>query len=411
MIKPSNKKLNILLSSYSVNPYLGSEDSVGWNWTVQLSKIFPNSTIYLVTKKFNEKDTRRGLKEFGLTNVKLIIVDVPNALNWFREKHSAFHHMYYMLWQEYAYKWAKKSGIHFDIIHHITMGNYRITGKMYKFKDSYTIFGPVGGGQITPPSLKSYYGKAGYYETFRELVNKVFMHLPTYKKRLASFSKLYAVNNETQNIMKQVSGKECDRICDIAIAPDMKNLEINHNDNDTVELIYLGRFIELKGIMLLIDVAKEIKSSRPFHISLYGAGELQNKMQEKIDEYKINDRISIAGSIDHTQVSEVYKDADIFVHPTFRDSGGVVFVEAMAHKLPVVALNQSFQAELNENECGLFVNIHQSKEDIVKEFAENIAKLIDNYDLRTQLGNNGYNYANNTLTLENKVKTIYKDFI
>ena len=70
--------------------------------------------IILLTKKFNEKDTRRGLKEFNIQHVELVIVDVPNALNWFREKHSAFHHMYYILWQHWAWLWVKHSGIRFD---------------------------------------------------------------------------------------------------------------------------------------------------------------------------------------------------------------------------------------------------------------------------------------------------------
>ena len=91
--------MNILLSAYSVNPYRGSEDAVGWNWTTTLSKKFPNSTIYLVTKEFNAEDTKRGIEEYGLNNVKLVIVDVPKPLNWFREKHSIFHHGYYLLWQ------------------------------------------------------------------------------------------------------------------------------------------------------------------------------------------------------------------------------------------------------------------------------------------------------------------------
>lgn len=403
--------MNILLSAYSVNPYLGSEDAVGWNWAINLSKQFPDSTIYILTKRFNEEATKRGIEEYGLNNVKLIISDVPDALNWFREKHSAFHHMYYILWQKYAYKWAKNSGIKFDIIHHVSMGNYRIIGSMYKFKDAFTIFGPVGGGQVTPKPLKCYYTKAGKYENFRELVNKIFEYLPSYKKNLAKFDMILAVNSETQEKMQKASGKECIRLCDISIPSELKSLNINHEDNEPVNIIYIGRLIELKGIMLLIDVAKRIKTDKKFHISLYGDGELKQAIQDKIDEYGINDIISIEGTVDHTEISNIYKNADIFVHPTFRDSSGAVFVEAMAHKLPIVSLNNSFQKELNDNNCGLFVNINQSKDEIVEEYADKIKQLIENYPLRLELGQNGYEYTNNQLTLSNKIKIIYKDFI
>lgn len=30
--------VNYLISAYSVNPYKGSEDSIGWNWVLQYEK-------------------------------------------------------------------------------------------------------------------------------------------------------------------------------------------------------------------------------------------------------------------------------------------------------------------------------------------------------------------------------------
>lgn len=404
--------MNILLSAYSVNPYKGSENAVGWNWTTTLSKHFPDSTIYLVTKEFNAEDTRRGIEEFGLNNVKLIITDVPKALNWFREKHSIFHHGYYILWQKYAYRWAKKSKIKFDIIHHVSMGNYRITGDMYKFKDAYTIFGPVGGGQTTAKSLRCYYEKQGLYESFRNAINHIFAILPSYKRQLREFDKVYAVNDETKTAMEKASGRKCDKLCDIAIPDNLKNLSISHKQHDTVEIIYLGRLIELKGLMLLVDVTKRLTeiTDSSFHISLYGDDKncgYKNKLQNKIDDYGLNDYMTINEPVEYTEISELYANADIFAHPTFRDSSGAVFVEAMAHKLPIVALNQSIRRDLNENKCGLFANVDQSKEEIINGFASALKALTEDYNLRIELGNNGYEYANKMLTMEHKFNLIY----
>lgn len=402
--------MNILLSSYSINPYKGSEDAVGWNWLLQVAKHYnkPNDKIYVVTKKFNEKDTVNGIKELRLNNVELIIVDVPNHLNWFREKHSMFHHMYYILWQNEAYKWAKKSKIKFDVIHHVTMGNYRITGNMCKFKKAYTIFGPVGGGQVTPPSLKCYYKTQKIYENYRELINKIFMYFPSYKRKLKKFNSIYAVNKETQKIIEKISGRNCNLLPEIAVSKELQNLEISKVPSNEVKLIYVGRLIELKGIMFLIDVIKEIKTLKKFKLTLYGSGELENDIRKKIKQYSLEDRIELYGEFEHTKISQIYREADIFVHPTFRDSGGAVFIEAMSHKLPIVALNQSLSRDLNEHGCGLFVNVDQSKDEIVKEFANNITTLIENFDLRRKLGENGYNYANNELTWDKKFETVYK---
>ena len=403
--------MNILLSAYSINPYKGSEDAVGWNWALTLSRKLPDSTIYILTRTYNEIATKKGIKEYGLQNVKLVIVEVPKALDWFREKHSAFHHAYYILWQKVAYNWAKKSGIKFDIIHHVSMGNYRICGDMYKFKDAHTIFGPVGGGQTTPASLRSYYNKNKNYEKFRDIVSKAFSKFNFYKKQLSSFNELYAVNDETKNIMQQVANKPCKKICEISIGENFKALNVIHIKKQPVEIVYLGRLIELKGIMLLMDVIKNIKTDIPFHVSLYAKGELENEIKQYIKKYKLENTVAVKGNIDYSQVIGVYQNADIFVHPTLRDSAGTVFIEAIANKLPIVALDQSFAHDLSEHECGLFVNTEQSKEEIINEFAGKLKELIENYDLRVKLGQNGYDYANTYLTMDYKFDTIYGKLI
>ena len=66
--------MNYLISAYSVNPYKGSEDSIGWNWVLQYEKNYKEGDrIILLTKKFNEKDTRKGLKEFNIQHVELVL--------------------------------------------------------------------------------------------------------------------------------------------------------------------------------------------------------------------------------------------------------------------------------------------------------------------------------------------------
>ena len=251
---------NILLSSYSVNPYHGSEDGIGWNWTLQASKHFTNpyDKIFLVTKTVNERDTKKGIEELGLKNVRLKIVDTPYWLNWYREHNSMFHHLYYIMWQAVAYGWAKRSKIDFDIIHHVTMVDFRIPGFMWKFKKPYTVFGPVGGGQSTPEPLKDY-EKSKAVEKFRETVNKTVSKIPYYKKAINAFDSIYAINRETQEYMSKAIKNGCERLTELALAKELKKLDIEPKRTDgTVKILYLGRLIEKKGLMLLLDVINEM---------------------------------------------------------------------------------------------------------------------------------------------------------
>lgn len=404
--------MNILLSSYSINPYKGSEDAVGWNWLLQLSKNFNNKNdkIYVITKKYNEKATVKGIEEAGLRNVELIITDVPHYLNWFREKHSIFHHMYYILWQKEAYKWVKKCNIKFDIVHHVTMGDFRITGKMFKLKDAYTIFGPVGGGQSTPSNLKCYETNKNH-EKFREIINRLTTVNPFYKRRIKKFNNVFAVNPETEKILSKVSGKNVSLLFDAGVLEKNKNLTINKQNNEIPKIIYVGRLIGKKGVMFLIDVIKVLPQNTKFVMSLYGEGPLKDSLNKKIKDYNLSDRVKIEGQIPYDKISTVYQNADIFVLPSLRETGGTVLVEAMAHSLPICSLDMSFSHILKEKECGIFTNVNQSRENIINEFANNLLTLINQQDLRLNLGKNGYKYANSELTWDNKFKTVYKKWI
>lgn len=403
--------MNILLSAYSVNPYKGSEEGIGWHWALELSKKFnnPDDKIYLLTKKCNAEDTAKGIKEFRLDNVELIISDTPNWLNWYREHNSIFHHFYYTLWHLYALHWVKYCGIKFDIIHHVTMGDFRILSKLYKIKDSYTIFGPVGGGQSTPVALKCYENHA-FVEKFREYINKSRATSRKYQKEIKQFDEVYAINKETADIMSQAMGKPCKRLFELALADEFKNLDIPKKSNAQKKIVFVGRLIAKKGLMLLLDAINAIDTNADYIVDIYGDGPLKDQMQAFIDENNLTDKVILHGNVEHTEISSAYMNGDVFVMPSLRETSGNVIIEAMAHKLPVVALDMSICSEIKNQNCGIFINVNQSKEEIISDMAKALTTLITDNELNKACGENGYNYVNTQLSWEEKINTVYKDF-
>lgn len=357
--------MNYLISAYSANPYKGSEDSIGWNWVLQYEKNYKEGDrIILLTKKFNEKDTRRGLKEFNIQHVELVIVDVPNALNWFREKHSAFHHMYYILWQHWAWLWVKHSGIRFDVIHHVTMNDYRIPSELYKAKGAEVICGPMGGAQVTPKPLKVY-EKNQFAAAFREFVNKSCSWNPFCKKALRSYYKIYCINNETQKQISRIVGKDVPLMPELALRDEYKNLPIRKGKNDILKIFFVGRLIG-KNVKLM--------GNRPLN-----------------------------------QIAEAYQQADVFVLPSLRETSENVLLEAMAYAVPIVAFDTSFCRLLKEVDCGVFVNTDQALEGIKEDWCKAIVMLGRDKKLVKRMGMNGYKYVNSRLTWDEKYKVIVND--
>ena len=390
--------VNYLISAYSVNPYKGSEDSIGWNWVLQYEKNYKEGDrIILLTKKFNEKDTRRGLKEFNIQHVELVIVDVPNALNWFREKHSAFHHMYYILWQHWAWLWVKHSGIHFDVIHHVTMNDYRIPSELYKAKGAKVIWGPMGGAQVTPRPLKVY-EKNQLVASFREFVNKSCSWNPFYKKALRSYYKIYCINNETQKQISRIVGKDVPLMPELALRDEYKNLPIRKGNNDILKIVFVGRLIGKKGIAFLVDALSLMPTDMNWELLIFGDGDDHALIEKQIADSGIGKNVKLMGNRPLNQIAEAYQQADVFVLPSLRETSGNVLLEAMAYAVPIVAFDTSFCRLLKEVDCGVFVNTDQALEGIKEDWCKAIVTLGQDKELAKQMGLNGYKYVNSKMS-------------
>lgn len=401
--------MNYLISAYSVNPYKGSEDSIGWNWVLQYEKNYKKGDrIILLTKKFNEKDTRRGLKEFNIQHVELIIVDVPDALNWFREKHSAFHHMYYILWQHWAWLWVKHSGIRFDVIHHVTMNDYRIPSELYKAKGAKVIWRPMGGAQVTPKPLKVY-EKNQLVASFREFVNKSCSWNPFYKKALRSYYKIYCINNETQKQISCIVGKDVPLMPELALRDEYKNLPIRKGKNDILKIVFVGRLIGKKGIAFLVDALSLMPTDMDWELLIFGDGDDRALIEKQIADSGIGKKVKLMGNRPLNQIAEAYQQADVFVLPSLRETSGNVLLEAMAYAVPIVAFDTSFCRLLKEVDCGVFINTEQALDNIKEDYCKAIVTLGQDKELAKQMGLNGYKYVNSKLTWDEKYRIIVND--
>lgn len=401
--------MNYLISAYSVNPYHGSEDGVGWNWVLQYETNYKaGDRIILLTKKYNAEDTRKGFEEFGIKHIELVITDVPLVLNWFREKYSMFHHMYYLLWQHYAWKWVKQSGINFDVIHHVTMGDYRIPGEMSKAKNARTIFGPVGGAQITPDSLKIY-EKNIFTAKIRELVNASCSINPFYIKKIREYTDVIASNDETYQQIIQIRGRaNTQQMVELGIAEEYKKRKIVTKSDGKLKILFSGRLIEKKGVIFLIEVMNLLKEKVDFELNLCGWGNLSDTISQLIDEYELNDYVNMVGEIRHDKMVSYYYNADVFVMPSLRETGGTVLIEAMAYGLPIVAFDTSFCTQLKRHKCGIFVETNQTIDKIKSDFCGALVELSGNRQLCYELGKNGYRYANEELTWEKKYNLVFE---
>lgn len=159
-------------------------------------------------------------------------------------------------------------------------------------------------------------------------------------------------------------------------------------------VLAVGRFINLKNYDVLIKAWSKINSD--CKLIIIGGGEEQNNYEVLIKQLGL-DNIQLIDYKSKEELTEYYKAADLFVHPTNSDVWGLVINEAMANGLPVVTTyNCVAGLELiKDNENGYLVH---AKDEIA--LAEKINVILEDNELSEQMANNNLKKIHN-YTIEN----------
>lgn len=159
------------------------------------------------------------------------------------------------------------------------------------------------------------------------------------------------------------------------------------------QILSIGYLIERKGFEYLIKATKKVlKKHGNVELIIIGSGPLENQLKKLIKELKLEDSIQIISNVSDEKLLELYNSSDLFVLPSVVDSQGnteglgVVLLEAMACKLPVMGSNIGGIPDIIQNgETGLLV-----LEKDISEISRGITELIEDDDLREKLAINGH---------------------
>lgn len=161
------------------------------------------------------------------------------------------------------------------------------------------------------------------------------------------------------------------------------------SDKDIL-LCSVSRLTKEKNLYFLIEGLKYVneKSSKKFKCLIIGDGPERQKLQETIDNNNLSDIILLLGTVEPNEIMNYYKGADLFVFASRSETQGMVVLESMAGKCPVVAVRSSGTDDMIIDE----ENGYKTKED-VKVWGEKVIKLIEDDKLREVMSENAYQFS------------------
>ncbi len=147
--------------------------------------------------------------------------------------------------------------------------------------------------------------------------------------------------------------------------------------------------VKTEGLTWVIRACGELyRQGQNFRLVIAGDGKEGQKLRKMADAH-VPDRAVFLGKIAREEMYRYYSAADLFVFPGIRESLGMVFLEAQACGLPVVAFNNAGVPEAVRNgKTGILVPMYD-----LDSFVDAIKGLITNKQLRRQMGSAAKSYA------------------
>lgn len=143
-------------------------------------------------------------------------------------------------------------------------------------------------------------------------------------------------------------------------------------NNKILKLIYAGRIDKNKNIPTT-QKAMEILRKYGYDVTLTVVGKVEDKAE--FEEIIKDPFTAYIPNQKKEELLKIYREHDVFVMPSFTESFGLVYAEAMSQGLPVVySAGQGFDGQFEDGMVGYSVNAHRPE-----SVAEGIKKTVENY--------------------------------
>lgn len=114
--------------------------------------------------------------------------------------------------------------------------------------------------------------------------------------------------------------------------------EKKRDETGIVQLLFVSRLIERKGLQDLIPHLKEIEESAKtnIHLTIVGDGPYRSALEALTHTCGADEYVTFVGQTEKKDLPQYYQNSDLFVFPSHREGMPNVVLEAMASGLPIV---------------------------------------------------------------------------
>lgn len=395
--------MRVLLSAYACQPNCGSEEGLGWNWSIHLVKL--GYDVWVLTLADNQEVIERELALQPIPNLHFVYINTSSWVQrYLRIPIGDFDwQSNYLAWQYRACNIARQldQDIDFDIVHHITWCSITAGSRLWRLNKPF-IFGPVGGGQVASSAFKKYFGEGWRKEALRSLIFKKLAVFNLFCRETVNKADLILVTNcDTYNLARQLGARRVEFLFDSSLPEDYLPQELpTRSTSPELRLLWVGSPVPRKGLPLALESLSQVSPLIPWKLTVVGFSSSDRDLIMSIEKLGLENKVNCKGRISWLELKNEYLNSDVLLFTSLRDSLGSQLLEAMACGLPVITLNHQGARDFIPDRAGIKVPAINPAE-TVKALAQAVEYMYQNPEQRIEMGRIGYEFAK-TQTWSNK---------
>ncbi|MEW9699832.1 1,4-alpha-glucan branching protein domain-containing protein [Paenibacillus sp. SI8] len=150
-------------------------------------------------------------------------------------------------------------------------------------------------------------------------------------------------------------------------------------------IFYIGRLVYEKGVQIIIDAMPAILSQVPnAALVIAGSGPMEQELRSKAAS--LGNRVRFTGFVDEAYRSQLYQAAEVCVIPSLYEPFGIVALEAMASRRPLVLSDTGGLAEIIRHG----IDGYRALPGHVESLAWHVTELLLQPELAVKMANSAY---------------------
>ena len=303
----------------------------------------------------------------------------------------------YIWYHVRARRWirdALRRGETFDLAHQVVPVAMRYPSPVAGLGIPFLI-GPVGGSLDTPAGFDDGGDQSPWYVGLRSLDRIRLRFDPLMRRTYDEADCVLGIAGYVEDLLSTRSLRRFEILSETAVdalppfGDHERSADASEPDpSDAVRLLYVGRIIRTKGLQDALSAMARLRPGTRAQLDVVGDGFDREECEHLARRLGIEDQVRFHGWLERSEIDAFYRDADVFVFPSYREPGGNVAFEAMAHGIPLVVADCGGPGAATDDSCAIRIPVGDRAR-FVDDIASALQLLVDDPALRTRLGDAG----------------------